>query len=157
MQTKFIKTMKKIALLAFTLLTVTLSFAQVKSPVQWSYSSKKVAGGYEVHMVATIEKGWHIYSQTTAEGGPVPTTIEFTKNPLITLSGAAKEVGKLEKKFEPLFDVDVKQFSNKVSFVQLVKVKGAAKTNVAGTIEFMVCNDSECLPPTKQKFSVALN
>ena len=73
------------------------------------------------------------------------------------MEGPAKEVGKLEQKHEELFGVDVKQFSNKVVFVQTVKLKAKAKTAVSGTIEFMTCNNRECLPPKEEKFSVALN
>ena len=50
-----------------------------------------------------MDHGWHIYSQTTPEGGPVPTTIEFTKNPLVNLQGTAKETGKMEQRHEELF------------------------------------------------------
>jgi len=131
--------------------------AQVKNPVKWSYTAKKLSTGkYELHMTATVEKGWHIYSQNTPEGGPVPTAFTFTKNPLVTLSGPVKEVGKLETHFEKLFDVDVKQYSDKVNFVQTVMVKGTVKTNMAGKVEYMLCNDKECLPPKKVDFSIAL-
>lgn len=149
--------MKKIALLLTTIILTTLCMAQVKNPVQWSFSSKKIdATTYEVHLTAKLDNGWHIYSQTTPDGGPVPTAIEFTKNPLLTLQGTAKEVGRLEKHFETLFGVDVIQFSNKVDFVQTVKLKSKVKTTLNGAIEYMVCNDHECLPPTTQKFSIAL-
>ena len=149
--------MKKIALLLTTIILTTLCMAQVKNPVEWSFSSKKIdATTYEVHLTAKIDNGWHIYSQTTPDGGPVATSIEFTKSPLVTLEGATKEVGKLEKHFESLFGVDVKQFSNKVDFVQIVKLKSKVKTTLNGAIEFMTCNDHECLPPTTEKFSIAL-
>ncbi len=72
------------------------------------------------------------------------------------VEGKAKEVGKLEKHNEPLFGVDVKQFSNTVDFVQLVKLKAPVKTSVNVAVEFMVCNDRQCLPPSTRKFSVAL-
>lgn len=135
-----------------------MGFAQVKEPVKWSFTAKKLStGNYEVRLTATIESGWHIYSQTTPDGGPVPTSVSFTKNPLVILDGKVKEVGKLEQKHEKIFEVDVKQFSNKVEFVQKVKVKGKAKTTVAGGVEFMVCDDKQCLPPKTVKFSVALN
>jgi thiol:disulfide interchange protein DsbD len=66
-------------------------------------------------------------------------------------------VGKLEKHKEPLFgNIDVKQFSNKVDFVQVVKLKAPVKTSVNVAVEFMVCNDKQCLPPSVKKFSVAL-
>ena len=70
--------------------------------------------------------------------------------------GAAKEIGKLEQHFEPLFGVEVKQYSNKVDFVQVVTVRPGVKTSFAGTVEYMSCNDTECMPPARQRFSVAL-
>lgn len=132
-------------------------FAQVKSPVKWIFTSKKIdATTYEVHLTAVVEDGWHIYSQTSPEGGPIPTSINYTENPLLTLDGKTKEVGKLEKKHEPLFGVDVKQFSDKVDFVQTVKLKSKAKTSLNGNVAFMVCNDRECLPTKSVAFSIAL-
>lgn len=139
------------------LTTSFFAFSQEESPVKWAFSCKKIsAAAYEVHLTATIEEGWHTYSQTTPDGGPRPTAIHFTTSPLLTIDGKPKEVGKLEQHAEPLFGVDVKQFSDKVDFVQTVKVKGSAKTTVKGTIEFMVCNDHECKPPATQSFSIAL-
>lgn len=150
--------MKKIFLLAVGLMVLGAVDAQVKNPVKWSFSAKKInATTYEVHLTANIEDGWHIYSQTTPDGGPVPTSIDYLKNPLLSLDGATKEVGDLEQHNEPLFGVEVKQFSDKVDFVQVVKLKGKAKTALNGSIEFMTCNDRECLPPRAQKFSVAIN
>jgi thiol:disulfide interchange protein DsbD len=149
--------MRKTTLLILLLMAGYFTKAQVEAPVKWSYKLKKVnATTYEVHIKATIDKGWHVYSQTTPDGGPVPTTINFLKNPLITLVGVTKEVGKLEQRHEELFGVDVKQFSNSVNFIQTIKVKAAVKTAVTGSVEFMVCNDHECLPPTTNKFSLPI-
>ena len=149
--------MKKLTFLVFLTMLAAHSFSQIKDPVKWSFSSKKInETTFEVSLTATVDPSWHIYSQTTPDGGPTPTTISFAKNPLLNLDGTAKEVGKLEQKHEPLFGVDVKQFSNKVEFVQTVILKAKAKTTINGTIEFMTCNNRECLPPTTQAFSVAL-
>ena len=144
----------------FTLLLALLplaAMAQLRQPAKWTFSAKPLgAGKYEVHMTAVADKGWHIYSQHTPDGGPVATSFSFAKNPLVKLSGNPLEKGKLEKKHEPLFGVDVHQYSGIVDFVQVVQVKPGLKTNVAGTVEFMLCNDKECLPPTTLNFSVAL-
>jgi thiol:disulfide interchange protein DsbD len=149
--------MKRIITLSFLLLFTNILFAQIQNPVVWTATSKKIADKtYEVHITATIDHGWHIYSQTTPDGGPIPTSITFTKNPLVNVEGKAKEVGKLEKHNEPLFGVDVMQFSNTVDFVQLVKLKAPVKTSLNVAVEFMVCNDRQCLPPSTRKFSVAL-
>ncbi|MDB5247632.1 MAG: cytochrome c-type biosis protein DsbD, protein-disulfide reductase [Segetibacter sp.] len=130
--------------------------AQLKDPVKWSATSRKNGTGYEVVLTATLPKPWHIYSQTTGEGGPIPTTIKFTKNPLLTFDGSVKEVGKLKENFDKLFDTKVKYYGEKVDFVQAVKVRGNVKTNVNVTVEYMTCDDSQCLPPTKKTFNVSL-
>jgi thiol:disulfide interchange protein DsbD len=149
--------MKKLLALCLCLAALNWVNAQVQNPIKWSFTSQKLnATTYEVHLTATIDNGWHLYSQTTPEGGPVATRFSFSKNPLLSLDGSAKEVGKLEQRHEALFGVDVKQFSGKVDFVQVVKLKGKAKTALTGSVEFMTCNDHECLPPQTQKFSVAL-
>ena len=149
--------MKKIITAGFLLLFSNILFAQIQDPVSWSATSKKINDKtYEIHLTANLDNGWHTYSQSTPEGGPFPTSISFTKNPLLTLDGKTKEVGKLEKHNEPLFGVDVKQFSNKVDFVQVVKLKAPVKTSVNVAVEFMVCNDKQCFPPKTQKFTVAL-
>lgn len=149
--------MRKILL---SILLITLAFAsiaQIKKPYTWTFTAKQLADNkYEVKFTVTIDKGWHIYSQHTPDGGPVATKFSFTANPLLTMVGKIKEVGKLESRFEKLFGVEVKQYSNKVEFTQIVQLKAKVKTNLAGTIEFMFCNDTECLPPSRQNFSVSL-
>ncbi|HQV06120.1 MAG: protein-disulfide reductase DsbD family protein [Chitinophagaceae bacterium] len=149
--------MKKIIFLLAIISFSTFSYGQMKDPVRWSFSAKKISDKtYEIHLNASMDQGWHIYSQTTPDGGPIPTTVNFLKNPLVTMNGNAKESGKLEERYEPLFGVNVKQFSDKVVFIQTVVLKVNAKTALNGTVEFMACNDKECLPPKTVKFSVNL-
>lgn len=150
--------MKKIITLSLLIFFANILSAQiVKSPVDWTITTKKLADKtYEVRVSANIQKGWHIYSQTTPDGGPIATSFSYSKNPLITLQGTNKEIGKLEQRFEPLFNVDVKQFSNKVDFVQVIKLKANVKTSVEIAVEFMTCDEKTCLPPTIKKFTVAI-
>jgi len=149
--------MKNLLFVIFFIVTGLSVTAQVGEPINWSFSAKKIeARTYEIHLTAMVESGWHIYSQTTPKGGPVPTAISFNKNPLITIEGITKELGKLEQMYEPLFGVDVKQFSDKVDFVQTIKLKASAKTALSGIIEFMSCNEEMCLPPAEKKFSITL-
>jgi thiol:disulfide interchange protein DsbD len=149
--------MKKLILFPFLILFANLLFAQIQNPVAWTATSKKIGDKtYEVRLTANMQKGWHIYSQTTPEGGPIPTQITFTKNPLIIIKGKTKEIGRLQQHNEPLFGVDVKQFSDKVDFVQIVNLKANVKTSVDMSVEFMACNDRQCLPPVTKKFTVAL-
>lgn len=128
-----------------------------QSPVALKYTSKKVANNiYEVHITATIEPEWHLYSQTSHDKGGRPAEVNFIQNPLISLEGGVREVGELKSQFEELFGVTVKYFEQRVDFVQKVKLKVKAKTNIMGSLTYMVCNDRECMPPTTKKFSIAL-
>ena len=132
--------------------------AGAQQKVSWAYTAKKLAANkYEIHITATPPPGWHIYSQLTPEGGPVPTTFKFNKNALVAVNGKVNEKGKVISYFDNNFKVNVKYFEGKADFVQVVTVKGKIKTNISGEIESMICNDRTCMPPTIEKFNVALN
>lgn len=146
--------MKRYLLLALAVIAFAGARAQER-PVSWNFSAKKIADKtYEVHITANINGDWHIYSQNVGVDGPVPTSFTFTRNPLLSFDGKVKEVGKLIKKKEDVWDGVVNYYEKSVSFVQVVKVRGSAKTNLAGKVEFMVCNDEKCLPPAEVDFSV---
>ena len=140
--------MNKILLLIATLLTGTVSMAQSSRQVSWTYSTKKIADKtYEIHMIATIGGDFHMYAQDAGGDGPIPTTFSFTKSPLFILDGGVKEKGQLVKKFESAWNHDVKYYEKTVDFVQVIKLKSNVKTSLDGKVEFMVCDDHECLPP----------
>ncbi|GAA0524260.1 protein-disulfide reductase DsbD domain-containing protein [Chitinophaga japonensis] len=148
--------MKKLltALLLFAL--PVLASAQIENPVKWSFASKKINDKtYELHITATIEPGWHLYAQDAGEG-PVPTSFKFSKNPLVATTGSPKEDGKLHKAFDKNFDSELKYYENKVNFVQTVTVRGKAATKVKGSVEYMVCDDHQCLPPKEVEFSIGV-
>ncbi len=152
--------MKKLLIvMAFALLNIAVQ-AQILKPVKWSFSAMPVkgkAGMYEVKLTTVIDKGWHIYSQHTPEGGPSPTVIKFKPNPLFLLGGKVKELGKLHKKASQEFGVDVWSYDGKVEFVQIVKLKkSGVKTSISGTVEFMVCDAQQCLPPEEVEFNIPL-
>ena len=52
--------------------------------------------------------------------------------------------------------VDVKYYSETVTFAQSIKLKSPVKTNLSGTIKYMVCNDKMCLPPKTISFNVPI-
>ena len=146
--------MKKIFTGMLLLLFAGIANAQINNPVTWTYTAKKVADKtYELHLTAVIDGNWHLYAQD-AGTGPEPTTFAFTKNPLINFDGKVKEIGKLEKSYDKNFNSVLKYYAKKVDFVQKIKVKSAVATVVKGTVNFMVCNDRQCLPPRDVPFSI---
>jgi len=145
-------------LLSFSLIVIGLQLHAQENPVTWSFDSKKEATGiYRVNITAVVLAPWHIYSQTTPAGGPIPTKIQFKQNPLLNYSGSISEQGQVQKHHDKNFGVDVIYFDGDVKFSQVVKVKTAVKTSLHGSIEYMVCNDSKCLPPVVVPFDITLN
>jgi len=126
--------------------------------VKWNYAAVKNSDKeYTVTISANLSSDWHIYSVNTPSGGPVPTTFSFKRNPLVTLDGNIKESGKVKMVHDDIFGVDVKYYGETVSFIQSIKLKSAVKTNLSGTIKYMVCNDKMCLPPKTIPFNIQLN
>lgn len=149
--------MKKSLFFLFSLILGFSAIAQTEDPVSWSYTAKKKsADTYDVIISARLDQGWHIYSVNTPKGGPVATKVSLKKNPFVTSVGTVKEQGKLQKLKDNVFNVDVIYYSDRVDFVQTVKVKNNIKTNIAGMIEYMVCDDAQCLPPVKKNFDIKL-
>ncbi|WP_256005386.1 MULTISPECIES: protein-disulfide reductase DsbD N-terminal domain-containing protein [Pedobacter] len=145
--------MKNLFLLAVGLLFSISASSQIQKPVKWSYAAKKTSKTDAVVLIkATIEDGWHIYSQNMADGGPVKTS--FTLAP----SKSFKPVGPVTEpkpitKFEKTFDMNVSYFEKSVVFQQKVKLTGANPV-VKGSLEYMVCDDQSCLPPETVEFSI---
>lgn len=128
-------------------------FSQILKPVKWSYASKRLSSTVAiVYFKATIDKSWHIYSQNLKEGGPVKTSFKFKTSKDFTLSGKTLEPKPITR-FEKSFGMNVSFFENSVIFSQKINVK-MLKTYVSGTLEFMVCNDKQCLPPDEIAFSI---
>jgi hypothetical protein len=132
-------------------------WAQEEPVVKWTFTAKKTGSQtYDLYLQARMAEDWHIYSQFTPEGGPIPTSFQFTVSPDFSQRGAIKELGEMEQYLEPLFGVEVKQFGEKVDFVQSIVLHSKTGTEVSGTIEFMACNSHQCLPPQKQKFTILI-
>jgi hypothetical protein len=145
--------MKKIIFTFLPAFIIHTSFAQILNPAKFNYSTvKKGDNKFEVHIKAFVEPRWHIYSIYNPDGGAQATALTFSN---ATVVGKAKEIGKMKTVFEKVFRVDQKFFDENVDFVQTVKVNPGTK-KVSGTIEYMVCNDKQCLPPKTIAFDISL-
>jgi len=147
--------MKKILFLFAALLISASSYSQILKPVKWSYATKKT-GPQEatIYIKATMDKGWHIYSQNMADGGPVKTSFTFSPSPAYKLVGKTTEPKPLST-FEKVFKMQVSYFSNEVIFQQRIRYTKLPAT-IKGKIEYMACDDNQCLPPAEVSFNVAV-
>lgn len=138
----------------FLLLIGTTSQAQIHEPVTWETSVEKInESEFELVIKAAIEEGWHLYSQEVPEGGPIPTTIlieaDSTKFQLLgkTIEGDGHE------EFDQVFEMNIKYFEKNAVFNQKIRTLTSEKMMVKGVLEFMVCDDRNCLPPTEVDLS----
>ena len=148
--------MKKVILVIMVSLFATHAIqAQILDPVKWTFAAKKTGEEDAVlFLKATIDNGWNIYSQHVGDGGPVPTSFSFTPSSDYQLVGKVLEPTP-NKKFEKTFDMQVLYFSKEVVFQQKIKLK-KGQTGIKGAVEFMVCNDKQCLPPDEKTFAITV-
>jgi hypothetical protein len=150
--------MKKL-LVSVIVLFIGIGFAQaqIKNPVKWMFTAKKIDDKtYELHLIANIEQGWHIYTIDHNADIGVATTVSFNNNPLGTPTGKLKVLGKPVTKKDPSTGEQVKFYEGTLELVQVVTLKAKVKTNFTGSVEFMSCDDRQCLPPTTKQFSISL-
>lgn len=128
-------------------LTWTTAKAQVLEPVKWSTSVEKISDTeYDLISKATIDRGWHLYSQEVPEDGPIPTTFIYDTGKDAELIGnTTEEEGRTVN--DPVFNMRIKYFDDSAEFRQRINVLNKELSIVKGEVEFMVCDDMRCLPP----------
>lgn len=141
--------MKKHIFLLLALIAFSVGHSQILEPVKWKTSIEKLSDTeYNLIVAASIEKGWHLYSQDVPEFGPIPTTFTFDD-----ANGAFKFIGNTSEEEghivdDPVFQMKIKFFDNTTVFKQKVELLSDV-TSVEASVEFMVCDDTRCLPPTE--------
>ena len=151
--------MKRRFLILLAVLLVTVSQAQIFNPVKWTTSVEKVSDTeYKLISKALIDEGWHLYSQSVPDGGPSPTTFLYDDG-----AGNFKIKGNTSEEEghtvdDPIFEMKIKYFEHVAIFEQTIEVTKEL-TSVDAFVEFMVCDDTKCLPPTEVDlvFNIAEN
>jgi thiol:disulfide interchange protein DsbD len=143
-------------LVCVALLIAVAAHSQILKPVKWSYFVNRTSDQEaELVLKASIDAGWHLYSQSIPEGGPIATSFKFSPSKDYELVGKVKE-GKPIKKYEEAFEMDLQYFESSATFKQKIKIKTADAFKINGTLEFMVCNDQQCLPPEEKDTEFSL-
>lgn len=142
--------MKQRFLFLFIALLSTVGLAaQSENPVTWKTTATAISDteGY-IEIRATITPPWHLYSQQKVEG-PLPTTFRFSPSEFYSTVGAVEESGIPHTALDKGFNVMVTTYSDSVLFRQKIAIKGKGKIPVEGVVEYMVCDDESCMPPTE--------
>ncbi|MNK06024.1 disulfide bond corrector protein DsbC [compost metagenome] len=148
--------MKKVLIFIALCLVAKLSSAQILNPVKWSYAAKRINSKEAiVYLKATIDNGWHIYSQNIAADGPTKTAFSFHPSKDYVLNGKTIEPKPISH-FDRMFNMKIGYFEKTVIFQQKINIKSKGKIAVKGKLEFGTCDDTQCLPPQEIEFNVAV-
>ncbi len=146
---------KRIIFFLLSVLVASVSFGQIYEPVKWTVVQKNTSDKTaEIQIHATIDEGWHLYGLNIPTGGPHPTSIVFETVENASKVGEIQTPSKLLKQFDANFNMELNWYTNDALFIQKIKFNDALKVKLKGYVEFMVCNDKSCLPPTKFPFSL---
>jgi thiol:disulfide interchange protein len=150
--------MKRVLSLAFGLVAALAAvYGQKLDPIQWTLTSEvaKAPPGATVplHLKATFQEGWHLYSLTTPAGGPIPTTAALAENPAVKGSKLYQPppIRQLDKNF----NLDTETFEKEVDLPLTAELAPDAKgaIELAAQVRYQACNDRLCLPPRKKTVS----
>ena len=126
-------------------------------PVKWSGSVQDRGNGkWALTFTATVQKGWYVYSQESFGDGPIPTSFDFDTLGTTQPVGKALESGPDKHEgMDEMFGINVRKYAGSATFVQEIEVKDPASP-INGVINYMSCNDEQCIFPDPVKFKVEL-
>jgi len=135
-----------------------LTLSNVADPevghIQWQFSSlQQSSTEWELAFTAKIDRGWHLYSQSIEEGGPMPTSFEFDEGDGFELLGNVTEAGEAKQVFDSIFVMNVVWYETEVVFTQRVKAK--SDVSVSGKVSYSVCSEERCIPGST-RFAISL-
>lgn len=139
-------------LLALTLGVTTLHAQEVG----WTGSVEPLGGAeYELRFEAAIPSGFHMYDMGPYEGGPNPTVITLSPEAGVELVGSVEQRTKPHRYFDQMFGIEIGTFSGKALFTQRVRLT-AAQAKVRAAIEWMICDDKSCMPPSDTELTLVV-
>jgi len=123
--------------------------------VDWTYEIINENDSKQLKITADIKSGWFIYSQHTDPDGPIPTAFSISITGSDDEISQVKEVTKPIRNYSELFEVEVLKFKNEVIFTQVLPDAKEGDV-ISGTVTYMSCDKSRCLPPKTVPFEVKI-
>jgi thiol:disulfide interchange protein DsbD len=124
--------------------------------VGWTGSVEPLGGAeYELRFEAAIPSGFHMYDMGPYEGGPNPTVITLSPEAGVELVGSVEQRTKPHRYFDQMFGMEIGTFSGKALFTQRVRLT-AAQAKVRAAIEWMICDDKSCMPPSDTELTLVV-
>ncbi len=127
----------------------------ILEPVKWTASATPNEDGtFELVFSAAIQEKWKLYDMNLPEGGPIPTAVHFEDSSAFTFAGDWKSLGKKKTAHDALFDMEISAFTGKAVF--RIPVNAKPGTRIKGYVEYMTCDDAQCIFPDPFAFQLVL-
>ena len=118
--------------------------AQIQQPVRWSFAAEVEKENIVVLTItATIDKGWHLYSQYNTLGITQATVFTFEKSKNYKLTGKTSEPKYVE--FTDNFGTDRYFEKSPVIFKQKIEVLTETPFSIEGEIDAQACIEGRCI------------
>jgi len=138
--------------IVISLLAVIFSISvrgQIVDPVHFTSQLKMLEGDEaEIIFSATVDPGWHVYSTDMGNDGPISATFNAVKMDGVETVGKLKPRGNVVKQFDKMFDMELRFFEHKATFVQKIRFTKPQYT-IECFLEYGACNDEMCMPPSQ--------
>lgn len=108
-----------------------------------------------VVLEASIPKGFHMYDMGPYVGGPNATTITFTVGEGVALEGKVEQLSTPHRYYDELYAMEIGTFEGKARFAQRIRL-AEQPSSVKAQLEWMICNDTSCMPPEDLEMEIAL-
>jgi hypothetical protein len=132
--------------LSLTCLALHVIYCNGQAPVSWKFEQGPVKDHqFTLFVTASLAPGWHLYSQSLKEGGPMPTRFTFDAGDDYRLAGPTEETGIAKKFIDDTYEMEIIWYTGVVSFRQKV-ILNEANAAIKGKVEYMTCNNEVCIP-----------
>ena len=148
---------KATRILLLTVVSLGTAVGSMAQNAAWKSTVEPLGdNAYRIVLEASIPQPYHMYDMGPYEGGPNATAIVFTPGDGVTLEGGVQQLSTPHRYYDTTFEMEIGTFSGKARFAQRVKLS-VPESSVKARIEWMLCDDTSCMPPDDTEMTIAIS
>ena len=148
---------KATRILLLTVVSLGTAVGSMAQNAAWKSTVEPLGdNAYRIVLEASIPQPYHMYDMGPYEGGPNATAIVFTPGDGVTLESGVQQLSTPHRYYDTTFGMEIGTFSGKARFAQRVKLS-VPESSVKARIEWMLCDDTSCMPPDDTEMTIAIS
>lgn len=126
----------------------------INDAIRWSHQlENQGADMYTLVFTAKLKPNWHLYGTQIPPNGPQPTALLMDELAGAELIGELTPMRKAIEKYDEIFEMNISYYEGEIRFRQTFRVNDPKAFRMAGAVRYMVCDDTNCLPPSTYEFA----